>query len=224
MPLEAPEAANFGQPRIVIDADLEVRIAHAAAPSPEFVCEAEHARVAGQLERTEMQVTVRARRATRPRVRDRPQIAHQPSQPHEIALVQRHQADEAAGTAPARMLRTIDPRSWSDYTMRRPGSRVRGRRRGRSMPVRSRILLEISSIEHSVASMHGNAVALEQRLRGAHLERDLLRRRIAAVGAPFVADLLQTVRLDRQAEQLARDAARAPRGSLRDSRSSSVSG
>src|ERR1035438_8242314 len=49
-----------------------------------------------------------------------------------------------------------------------------------------------------------NAVPFEQGLRCTHLECDLARRGVSTVGAPLVADLLQTVRLDRQPEQLAR--------------------
>ena len=61
MPLEAAKAANFGKPRIVIHAHLEVRIAYARALVIELIGEAEHARVARQLERCEIEVTVRKR-------------------------------------------------------------------------------------------------------------------------------------------------------------------
>src|SRR6266849_6330871 len=51
---------------------------------------------------------------------------------------------------------------------------------------------------------HRNAVPFEQRLRRSDFESHLRRRRIAAVGTPLISDLLQPVRLDRQAEQLPR--------------------
>src|SRR5260370_36372531 len=51
---------------------------------------------------------------------------------------------------------------------------------------------------------HRNAVAFEQRLRRSDFESHLRRRRIAAVGTPLVANLLQPVGLDGQAEQFPR--------------------
>src|ERR1700692_3610962 len=49
-----------------------------------------------------------------------------------------------------------------------------------------------------------NAMPFEQRLCRSDLESHLRRRRIAAVGTPFVSNLLQPVRLDGQAEQFPR--------------------
>src|ERR1700676_4480661 len=49
-----------------------------------------------------------------------------------------------------------------------------------------------------------NAMPLEQRLRRSDLESHLLRRRITAVGTPFVANLLQPIRLYSQTEQFPR--------------------
>src|ERR1700692_3195649 len=51
---------------------------------------------------------------------------------------------------------------------------------------------------------HRNAVPLEHRLRGPDFESHLLCRRVAAVGTALIANLLQPVRLDGQAEQFPR--------------------
>ena len=95
VPLEAAEAAHLGQPGIMVHAHLEIGIANRSGFEIELVCEAEHTRVAGEVLRDEMEITVRGnmRHAAR---RHCAQIVDEPAQAHEVALVQRHQADEAA--------------------------------------------------------------------------------------------------------------------------------
>ena len=58
--LKSAEAAHFGKPRIVIDANLQIRIASRPAFEVELIGEPEHARIAATLDRNEMQVTIRS--------------------------------------------------------------------------------------------------------------------------------------------------------------------
>ena len=92
---KAAEAAHFGEARIVIHAHFQVRIAHRRRVQLELVCEAEHAGIARQLHRGEMEITVR-RRLRHARRIHRAQVADEPPQAHEITLIQRHQADKTA--------------------------------------------------------------------------------------------------------------------------------
>src|SRR5579862_2214040 len=198
MPLEAAETADFGKPRIVIDAHFEIRVADAGAVPIELVREAKHTCVAGALERREIEITVFGDRRDAA-CGDRAQVAHQPAEAHEIALVQRHQADEAAGPGPPRRLTPLV------------------RDHGPTIPrVRAMSGAQASLYSHAVENSAGNfldrdfrrieernSVTLVQRFRGTHLECDLTRRGIAAVRPALVADLLQAVGLDGEAEQLA---------------------
>src|SRR5271166_2201575 len=101
MALEAAKAANLREPRIVIHAHFQIRIPYAHRSDLEFIREPKHGRVRRQFQRCEIEITVRVDRRYAMRV-DRPQIARQPAEPDEIALVKRHQADEAAGLGPPR--------------------------------------------------------------------------------------------------------------------------
>src|SRR5450631_4778679 len=112
MPLETAKTANLGEARIVIHAHFEIRIPHPSGCRLEFVGQAKHARIARQLQRSEMKITVRSDGRYAVAV-DRAQIADQPAKAHEIALVERHQADEAAGSGSPRcrtpLIRNHDP-------------------------------------------------------------------------------------------------------------------
>src|ERR1700722_13776019 len=101
MALEAAKAAHLGQPRIVIHAHFQIGITHPFPLEIELISEAEHTRVGARLDRREKEITVRA--GARYRTRDdRTHVAHQPSQTHEIALVQRHETHEAPGAGSPR--------------------------------------------------------------------------------------------------------------------------
>jgi len=54
MALKAAKAANFGKSGIVINAHFEIGIAYRVTLGGEFVGQAEHARIAGQLDRGEI--------------------------------------------------------------------------------------------------------------------------------------------------------------------------
>src|ERR1700683_3808724 len=103
MPLEPAETAHLGQPGIVIDAHLQIRVADRCSAGFELICEAEHTGIAAQFLRDEIEITVRGdpRNAARTH---RARVADEPAQTHEIALIERHQADEAAGLrSPSRL-------------------------------------------------------------------------------------------------------------------------
>src|ERR1017187_10131714 len=59
MPLETAKTANLGEARIVINAHLQIGIAHPRGSRSKFVGQAKYAGIAGQLQRSEMQITVR---------------------------------------------------------------------------------------------------------------------------------------------------------------------
>src|SRR5579863_4315863 len=99
MALESAEAAHLGQPGIVIHAHFQIRVAHGLDVEIELICETKHTRVAGKLLRDEMEITVRGYMGHAAR-RHRAQVFDQPAQAYEIALIQRHQTDEAAGPRP----------------------------------------------------------------------------------------------------------------------------
>src|ERR1700677_4302951 len=96
MALESTETAHLGQPGIVINAHLQIRVADRCRAGFELICETEHTGIAAQFLRDEIKITVRGdlRNAARA---NRAKVADEPAQTHEVALIERHQADEAAG-------------------------------------------------------------------------------------------------------------------------------
>src|SRR3984957_5791237 len=99
MALEPAETAYFGVPGVVIHAYLQIRVANRCRTEFKLICETEHAGIAAQFLRDEIEITVRGhlRYAAS---RHPAQVVDQPAQTHEIALVERHQAHEAAGLRP----------------------------------------------------------------------------------------------------------------------------
>src|SRR5580658_5225155 len=115
MALEPTEAAYLGQPGVVIHAHFQIRVANRDGVQIELICEAKHTRIAAELQRGEMEITVRGhvRHAVR---RHRAKVADEPAQADEIALVQRHQADKAAGPSAPRCLAPLIRYHAPNYT------------------------------------------------------------------------------------------------------------
>src|SRR6202789_1235172 len=96
MALEAAETAHLGEPGVVIHAYFQVRIANRCRAGFKLICEAEHTGIAAQFLRDEIEITVHGDPRDAARTH-RAKVADEPAQTHEIALIERHQADEAAG-------------------------------------------------------------------------------------------------------------------------------
>src|SRR5450432_2003929 len=96
MALEAAKAAYLGQPGVVIHAHLQIRVADRLCFEFELICEPEHTGIAAELQRREMEITVRGHMRHSMRGH-RANVADEPAQTHEITLIQSHQADKAAG-------------------------------------------------------------------------------------------------------------------------------
>src|SRR5271166_92637 len=195
MPLKPSETANFGKSCIVVNTDFQIRVVDGAALEIESIGEPEYARVAAKIERYEMQVAIRFH----PRhgaLDVGPQIRDQPAQAHEIAFVKRHQAHETAGRGTPRGNTQLI--GYHEPTI--PCSlNISG-----TQPT-----LHSGPVQYSAGHLldrtfgrvdERNPMSLEQRLGGPHLECHLRRRRVAAVRAPFVANLLQSIRRNRQTE------------------------
>src|SRR5580704_8408452 len=101
MALKASKTAHFGQAGIVVHADLQIRVAEPRCLEIELIGEPKHAGIAAQFQWGEKQITVRSdlRYALRG---DSAKLVHNPAQAHEVAFVQRHQTDKAAGPRPPR--------------------------------------------------------------------------------------------------------------------------
>src|SRR3984885_5326067 len=115
MTLKPAKAAHFGQPGIVVHAYLQIRVADRRGIEIELICEAKHTGVAAQFLRDEIEVTVRGDVRHTARLH-RAQVADEPAQAHEIALVQRHQTDEAAGPRLPSCLTPLIRYHGSNYT------------------------------------------------------------------------------------------------------------
>src|ERR1700736_179628 len=95
MALESSEAAYFGQAGVMIHTYLQIGVTDPRRLEFELVCETKHTRITAQVLRREIEITVRGH--TRDAgCRHRAKVADEPAQAHEVALIQRHQADEAA--------------------------------------------------------------------------------------------------------------------------------
>ena len=231
MPDPAAAAARFGEPRVVVDAHLEIGVRDRARRLVEQVREPQHRRVrrcaraprgAGRSRRRTLET--RARRRARAR---RPTSA---AQPDVIAFVQRHQADEAhRPRTPRRHAQAVDDHgrtiaqgfcAYRDARHTAHGSRTQAALDALAVDDAARDLLDRALGRVDVR----DAVALEQVLGAAHLELALRERRVAAAGPALVADLLQP----RAARSSARTACACGRariaGSCLPSKSSSVNG
>src|SRR5450432_3817842 len=95
MALKSAKTANFRQPRVVIHAHFQIRIALRSARRGKFIGKTKEARVAAEFKRTEIQVTIGGNPGHSPGA-NALQVPDQPAQAQKITLIKRHQADETA--------------------------------------------------------------------------------------------------------------------------------
>src|ERR1700685_2896495 len=115
MALEPAETAHLRQPGIVVNAHFQIRVADRRRAGFELICEAEHTGIAAQFLRDEIEITVQGAPQNAARTHGA-KVADEPAQTHEIALIERHQADEAAGLrSPSGLAPLIRQHAWN-YT------------------------------------------------------------------------------------------------------------